>query len=95
MSNTSIFDLAGIQAGSASGTNWLKGHTPFASFNPTDGSVLGHVEQTDAMGLNEVIHKAQDAFLVWRNVPAPKRGELIRLIGENLRKYKDALGTLV
>lgn len=95
MSNINIFDLTGIQAGSASGTHWLKGHTPFPSFNPTNGSILGQVEQTDATGLDEIIHKAQDAFLVWRDVPAPKRGELIRLIGENLRKHKDALGTLV
>jgi aldehyde dehydrogenase (NAD+) len=42
-----------------------------------------------------VIRKAQEAFKVWRKVPAPKRGEIVRQIGERLRFYKDALGKLV
>ena len=42
-----------------------------------------------------VIKEAQQAFLAWRNVPAPKRGEVVRAIGDELRKYKDILGSLV
>ncbi len=53
---------------------------------------LPEVSPTDAAGM---IEKAHEAFLEWRLVPAPKRGELIRLLGEELRTAKDALGRLV
>ena len=63
--------------------------------SPIDGSALAHVHDTDAAGAAQAIAAAQAAFLAWRNVPAPKRGELVRLLGEELRTHKADLGRLV
>ena len=63
--------------------------------SPIDGSRLGSVALDSAADLERKIENARHAFLVWRSVPAPRRGELIRLFGEELRENKDALGTLV
>ena len=62
---------------------------------PIDGSITARVRTTDADGVRAAIGRAHEAFLVWRTVPAPRRGELIRLFGEELRASKDALAALV
>ena len=65
------------------------------SLSPIDGAAIGSVH---ALPLNEVgsmIEKAYGAFLSWRVMPAPRRGELVRLLGEELRAHKQELGTLV
>jgi aldehyde dehydrogenase (NAD+) len=63
--------------------------------SPIDGSTLGHVAVHAADEVGRRIAQAQAAFLAWRTVPAPRRGELIRLLGEELRAEKEALGLLV
>ncbi len=63
--------------------------------SPIDGSRLGHVRPCTAEEAAVAIERAHAAFLVWRNVPAPVRGELVRLLGERLRRHKDPLGRLV
>ena len=63
--------------------------------SPIDGDVLANVHETDPADMEGVIAKSQEAFKVWRIVPAPRRGELIRLLGEELRAAKDELGHLV
>jgi aldehyde dehydrogenase (NAD+) len=65
------------------------------SRSPIDGAVLGRVPETGAGEAGAAIDTAQRAFLEWRTVPAPRRGELVRLYGEELRANKDALGRLV
>lgn len=65
------------------------------SVSPIDGSVLGSVKQHNDNDLNTIIQQSQQAFKQWRQVPAPKRGELIRIYGNLLREHKEALGTLV
>jgi aldehyde dehydrogenase (NAD+) len=65
------------------------------SVTPITGESIAKVYQTTPEDYDRVVKKAQEAFKVWRNVPAPKRGELVRLIGLELRKYKDQLGRLV
>jgi aldehyde dehydrogenase (NAD+) len=65
------------------------------SINPTTGTVLGRVRCANPVDYQRVVSSARKAFETWRNVPAPKRGEVVRQIGEELRKHKDALGTLV
>ncbi|MHA7870902.1 MAG: L-piperidine-6-carboxylate dehydrogenase [Hyphococcus sp.] len=62
---------------------------------PIDGSEIGRVAISDVEAIDAHIAKAQDAFLQWRMVPAPRRGELVRLLGEELRAHKDDLGRLV
>ncbi|MDJ0878141.1 MAG: aldehyde dehydrogenase family protein [Halieaceae bacterium] len=63
--------------------------------SPIDGSVLGSAPQDTAADLEAKISAAGVAFRAWREVPAPRRGELVRLFGEELRANKQALGTLV
>ena len=65
------------------------------SVNPTTGEVLGHVHATTPEQYERMIQNAQRAWATWRDTPAPRRGEAIRLCGEALRKHKDALGSLV
>lgn len=62
---------------------------------PIDGSVIGQVAIDDATSVDGKIAQAQTAFLKWRQLPAPRRGELVRLLGEELRAHKDDLGRLV
>jgi aldehyde dehydrogenase (NAD+) len=62
---------------------------------PITGEIVAHVREVDAAGAISAIEKAHAAFLEWRLVPAPKRGELVRLLGEELRANKRALGRLV
>ncbi|KEA08453.1 aldehyde dehydrogenase family protein [Agrobacterium rhizogenes] len=63
--------------------------------SPVTGAEIGRLREDSAADAKAAIDKAQDAFLAWRNVPAPKRGELVRLLGEELRVGKAALGRLV
>ncbi|GGA74471.1 aldehyde dehydrogenase [Edaphobacter acidisoli] len=62
---------------------------------PITGEVIGQVSTIGAEAAKKAIEQAQQAFLAWRNVPAPKRGELVRQLGEELRAEKEALGRLV
>jgi L-aminoadipate-semialdehyde dehydrogenase len=62
---------------------------------PIDGSELARVNETSVEEARAAIARAQAAFLEWRSVPAPKRGELVRLFGEELRAAKEPLGRLV
>lgn len=63
--------------------------------SPVDGEKIADVEMATEANYEKVVSKAQDAFKVWRVMPAPQRGEIVRQIGEELRKYKDDLGKLV
>lgn len=67
----------------------------FESLNPATGLALATVSRASIQEYEQVVGAAQQAFLAWRMVPAPKRGEVIRLIGQALREKKDLLGTLV
>ena len=62
---------------------------------PITGEVIGQLPETTLPSAQAQIESAHQAFLQWREVPAPKRGELVRLLGEELRKSKAALGELV
>ena len=63
--------------------------------SPIDGAVIGQLRETSAAEVTAAIDRAHEAFLAWREIPAPRRGELVRLFGEELRAHKDALGRLV
>ena len=65
------------------------------SYSPVDGALIGSVSLTTPEEYNLVIAKAEEAFKVWRVMPAPKRGDIVRQFAEELRKYKDPLGRLV
>lgn len=65
------------------------------SFSPVDGKKIAAFTPASEAEYQQVIDTAKDAFLAWRKVPAPKRGEVVRQLGEELRKHKDDLGKLV
>ena len=62
---------------------------------PITGEEIARVARTDAAATDAAVARAADAFAAWRDLPAPHRGELVRLLGEELRREKDALGALV
>lgn len=76
---------------------WLGRDTQerFVSYNPADESVLASTGAADLDMYEEIVHVAQERFRTWRNVPAPVRGAVVRDLGEELRKHKEALGRLV
>jgi len=82
--------------GSSTGTVWQnsKGEI-IVSSSPVDNKEIGTVISTDKEAYEKIITTAQAAFLEWRNWPAPKRGEIVRQMGDALRKEKQALGQLV
>ena len=82
--------------GSSTGAKWIKSKgEKISSFSPVDNQLIGAVVTTDKAAYDQVIATAQNAFVAWRNWPAPKRGEVVRQLGEALRKDKEALGQLV
>ena len=66
-----------------------------AVYSPIDGSRIGSVPTASLLDIDKACAKANEAFHVWRTVPAPRRGELVRLFGNALRDHKDALARLV
>ncbi len=82
--------------GCIGGEKWFAGSAKsLDSLNPSSDERLAAVKLIDAQDYEKIIAAAQKASVAWRKVPAPKRGELVRLMGEALRAQKDALGSLV
>ena len=82
--------------GTSTGQKHFTGGGDFIwSYSPADGEPIAKVAVTTQEEYEQVVKKAQEAFLHWRTVPAPKRGEIVRQIGNKLRQYKEPLGKLV
>ncbi len=82
--------------GTSTGQNsWQSGGNILISYSPVDGHEIAKISETTAADYEKVIAKAQEAFLHWRSVPAPKRGEIVRQLGEAFRERKQDLGQLV
>lgn len=64
-------------------------------YSPADGKLIAAVQMATTADYETVVQTAQKAFAVWQRVPAPKRGEIVRQIGDRLRQYKEPLGKLV
>jgi len=77
------------------GGEWLGSGETLAVESPIDGSRLATVTQVTTDEYQKVAARAHQAFLAWRQAPAPKRGELVRQLGIALRRVKDKLGALV
>ncbi|MFN3875837.1 MAG: aldehyde dehydrogenase family protein, partial [Flavobacteriales bacterium] len=83
-------------AGSSTGSEWLRMEgEPLHSYSPVDGSIVGSVASTTREQYERVVETSLSAFAEWRLWPAPKRGEVVRQIGEELRRRKSDLGRLV
>ena len=90
--------LGAVNAGAWSGSHGWSDATDAALMNvpnPADGTLLAQVRPAGAQDYEHVVSSAFEAAAAWRDVPAPKRGEAVRLLGEQLRRHKSDLGTLV
>jgi len=96
--SVSALELGELYSGSWSANGGWSNDTEgpiIASINPATGDLLGRVRTATTADYERIVTAAREVFARWRMVPAPKRGEIIRLIGQELRTHKDALGTLV
>ena len=88
--------LAEENSGAWAGARELPGSGPvIESFNPATGKRIASVRSASEDEYEEIIGSAREAFHLWRAMPAPHRGEAVRLCAEALRRHKDALGSLV
>ena len=94
-----FIQVLGIQdknSGVSTGSNWLNTEgQSLDSFSPVDGKLIASLSTTDKKSFDSVVETATKAFLAWRQWPAPRRGEIVRQIGEKLRELKEPLGKLV
>lgn len=82
--------------GTSTGSEWIKSYgAEIESFTPVNGASIAAVISTDKEAYEAVVHKAAAAFKIWRNWPAPKRGDVVRQIGDAIRLNKENLGKLV
>ena len=88
--------LSEMNQGVSTGAEWFDTDGKVnTSSSPVDGKVIANVKTATLEDYETVVKKAQEAFKEWRLVPAPQRGEIVRLIGNALREAKDDLGALV
>ena len=83
--------------GTSTGTQWLtsKSKKQLTIASPVDGETFGQITKATIKDYEQVVAQAQQAFALWRSIPAPRRGELVRQIGLRLRDFKLPLGTLI
>lgn len=84
-----------INDGTSTGSNSFANGTIIESYSPVDGTLIAKVKASTKEDYQAAMAKAEEAFKTWRLVPAPKRGEIVRQMGDELRKNKEALGQLV
>ena len=87
--------LSETNDGAGTGRPFRTHGAEIASENPSNGQVLARVRQATAEDYDSVVATARSAFDSWRLTPAPRRGELVRMLAEELRREKDKLGRLV
>ena len=91
----STLGLKSENLGTSTGAHFFASGSTLISHSPVDGSEIGRVACTTRAEYDRVIEAAEAAYISWRAIPAPKRGEFVRQFGEKLRRYKTELGTLV
>ncbi|WP_304140320.1 aldehyde dehydrogenase family protein [Mesoflavibacter zeaxanthinifaciens] len=84
-----------VNDGTSTGSDSFGSGELISSYSPTDGQLIGKVSTTTREDYDKVIKTAQDAFLEFRAMPAPQRGEIVRQFGNRLRELKEPLGKLV
>lgn len=81
--------------GTSTGTKWFGQGEKITSYSPVDGKSIGQVSSSTQKDYDKVLQAAESAKRVWADIPAPKRGEIVRQFGDKLRELKDVLGKLV
>src|SRR5439155_16036443 len=85
-----------LNTGASTGYEWIQSSgKQITSFTPVDGKAIANVNSADDQAYEKVIETAEKAFAEWRMWPSPKRGDVVRQVGEALRKNKESLGKLV
>ncbi|PZR25197.1 MAG: aldehyde dehydrogenase family protein [Citrobacter freundii] len=87
--------LENRSSGASTGKKWFGNGEEIRSYSPVDGALIGTVTTATKEDYETIVRQAQAAFIAWRAWPAPKRGEVVRQVGEALRSNKEALGKLV
>ncbi|MGN6437703.1 MAG: L-piperidine-6-carboxylate dehydrogenase [Agriterribacter sp.] len=88
--------ISSVNQGISTGQNWIgSSGATIPSHSPVDGALIASVFLADKNGYETVVRKANEAFTTWKKWPAPKRGEIVRQIGDKLREFKEPLGRLV
>lgn len=87
--------IADLNEGASTGTQWFSNGNKIDSYSPATGELIGSVKTATAEDYEKVMKAAEEAFKIWRLTPAPKRGEIVRQMGEELRAHKEDLGKLV
>ena len=88
-------DLSPSSQGGSTGENWFGQGATVTSVSPVDGETIGTVSTITVEEYEQTVDQAEMAFLAFRKIPAPKRGEMVRQLGDALREKKEALGELV
>jgi len=89
-------NLSDLNSGAGTGSIWLEcGGEILKSVSPVDGQVIGRVQEASGDDYDKVVARAREAFKKWSIVPAPKRGDVVRQIGNAVRVRKQELSTLV
>jgi aldehyde dehydrogenase (NAD+) len=85
-----------INEGASTGAKWIKsGGEVINSYSPVDGKLIASAASVTRKTYDKIVATASEAYTEWRTWPAPKRGEIVRQMGDALRKYKEPLGMLV
>ncbi|WP_159799199.1 aldehyde dehydrogenase family protein [Flavobacterium sp. MK4S-17] len=84
-----------INEGTSTGSKNFANGKIIESYSPVDGSLIAKVKASTKEDYETAMAKAAEAFKTWRLMPAPKRGEIVRQMGDELRENKEALGQLV
>src|SRR5215204_137141 len=88
--------IASRNSGASTGGEWAEGNGEvITSFSPVDGKKIAEVNSCTEEAYEQVIGTAEKAFMEWRMWPSPKRGDIVRQVGDELIKNKEVLGKLV
>jgi len=90
-----VLDITTNHPGTSTGTTWTGHGTELVSISPVDGNTIASIKTTTPQEYEATLRAATAAFVAWRTVPAPQRGELVRQFGDALRELKEPLGKLV
>ena len=87
--------LKDINEGCSTGKDWFSSGELLESYSPVDGKLIGKIKTATKTDYQKIISTSKAAFNYWREIPAPKRGEIVRQFGDKLRAKKSDLGKLV